>query len=204
MEKTKSTTVDVQSNPKQRPKRGRLFPLHLTSFEHYMLTDDRPEFPMTFVVQLEFSGKIDRPQFEKAIHFALERHPLLTACIGPGKGGKDCWIAAENPHPFVSWGELNQPLDFPDGEYIDLRREIGLRIFVRHNDDHAMLTVQFHHTVCDGIGSYQFLGDVLYEYSRQTVNNNFDEMAALDPKRLRERGKASYNMNNFRLPNGKY
>ena len=194
----------VATQPEDKPKKKiRLFPLHMTSFEHYMFVDDRQLHPMTFVVQFEFAGKIDREAFDVAIEAALERHPLLAATIGPGKGGKDCWIKASNPRPAISWGGLNEPIEFPQGEFIDLRKEIGLRVFVRHDDEKAVVTTQFHHAVCDGIGSYQYLGDLFYEYAIRTGDSDLPEPIELPLKRLKERGRISYNMNNFRTDDGK-
>ena len=175
----------------------------MTSFEHYMFVDDRPAHPMTFVVQLNMSGQLDRDAFAAAVEASLKRHPLLTAIIGPGKGGKDCWIKAPDLKPVLDWGSLDDPLEFPNGEFIDLRKETGLRIFVRHDDENALITAQFHHATCDGIGSYQYLGDLLYEYAIRTGATDLDEPAELPSKRLKDRGRISYDMNNFRTPDGK-
>ena len=191
-------------NQIKKPQTLRLFPLHLTSFEHYMVVDDRPRYPMTFIVQLELSGELQSAAFDDAIEKALKRHPLLTAVVGPGKSGKDCWIAAPHLRPYVDWGDLDAPIEFPHGEYIDIRHEIGLRMFVRHDDRKAIVTAQFHHSTCDGIGAYQFLGDVLYYYAQQTGDAELEPLAELDLKRLKGRGKVSYDPNNFRLPSGKY
>ena len=196
-------TAAPSSESKPIQKKPRLFPLHMTSFEHYMFVDDRPDHPMTFVVQLQMSGQLDREKFSKAVEVSLTRHPLLTAVIGPGKGGKDCWIKAPNPNPVLDWGQPDDPIQFPNGEFIDLRKEIGLRIFVRHDDDNALITAQFHHATCDGIGSYQYLGDLLYEYAIRTGATDLPTPEELPYKRLKTRGQISYNMNNFRTPDGK-
>ena len=169
-----------------------------------MMVDDRPQFPMTFIVQMELSGDIDRNAFTEAIDESLNRHPLLTAIIGPGKQGKDCWIAPPNPQPLMNWGDLDDPIEFPENEYLDIRKEVGLRIFVRANKERAVVTTQFHHSTCDGIGSYHFLGDVLYFYAIRTGGQELEAAPEIAPKRLRDRGRASYDINNFRLPNGKY
>ena len=197
MEKT------VARRSESGPRKVRLFPLHMTSFEHYMFVDDRPLHPMTFIVRFNFSGIIDRDAFESAIEASLLRHPLLSAVIGPGKGGKDCWIKAPTSKPYTSWGNLDEPIEFPTGEFIDLRKEIGLRIFVRHNDQEAVVTTQFHHAVCDGIGSYQYLGDLFYEYAIRTGATELPKQKELPAKRLKERGRISYDMNNFRTEDGK-
>ena len=191
------------TKPNANKKKPRLFPLHMTSFEHYMFVDDRPAHPMTFVVQLHMSGQLDREIFADAVKASLTRHPLLTAIIGPGKGGKDCWIKAPGLKPFLDYGPPNKTIEFPNGEFIDLRKETGLRIFVRHDNENAVITTQFHHATCDGIGSYQYLGDLLYEYAVQTGATDLPTPPDLPYKRLKDRGRISYDMNNFRLPNGK-
>ena len=184
-------------------KKPRLFPLHMTPFEHYMFVDDRPAHPMTFVVQLRVSGRLDREAFFNAVKSSLMRHPLLTAVIGPGKGGKDCWIKGPNLEPVVNWGQPNDPIQFPEGEFIDLRKETGLRIFVRHDDESAVITSQFHHAACDGIGSYQYLGDLLYEYAVRTGATNLPTPSDLPYARLKTRGRVSYDVNNFLGTDGK-
>ena len=196
-------TAPPSSKPRPQEKKPRLFPLHMTSFEHYMFVDDRPEHPMTFVVQLRLSGQLDREAFTAAVDSSLARHPLLTAIIGPGKGGKDCWIKEIDPKPFLNWGTLEDPTEFPHGEFIDLRKETGLRIFVRHDDKVAVVTAQFHHAACDGIGSYQYLGDLLYEYAIRTGGRELPTLVDSPYKRLKERGRVSYDVKNFLKPNGK-
>ena len=53
-----------------------------------MFVDDQPNYPMTFVVQLDFSGKIDRQLFQKAVDQAMERHPMLRAVVQPAKSSR--------------------------------------------------------------------------------------------------------------------
>jgi NRPS condensation-like uncharacterized protein len=179
------------------------FPLHLTHFENYMLKDDRPSNPMTFVVRFEFSGKAEPDALNQSLEFALERHPLLRAIVGPAKRGADCWIASEAKAE-INWGSLQDPFDCPSGEYIDLRREPGLRLWVRGDESRSILLAQFHHAACDGIGSYQFLGDLLWKYAKLTSDAELPDLPELDPVALRSRAAASYAVENFRKPNGKF
>ena len=51
-------------------KRG-VFPLHMTPFESYMFVDDTPNYPMTFVMEYELVGDIDREAFQAAFDQAL-------------------------------------------------------------------------------------------------------------------------------------
>jgi hypothetical protein len=105
----------------------------------------------------------------------------------------------------VDFGPLGQPLTFPQGqEQIDLRNEPGLRIWIRHDDRHMVLTTQFHHAVCDGIGAYQFLGDVLLAYANRLDPANASEFAPLSILRLRNRKAASYNPHAYRTEKGRW
>ncbi len=190
-------------NQPTRPASERVFPLNLTPFEEYMDWDDRDEYPMTFIVELEFTGKLDRQALEAALPEALARHPLLRAWIGKGKGNRDGWIAAEQPNPKLDFGELGKPIDLPFGERIDLRKEVGLRIWVRYDDQRAIITTQFHHATCDGIGSYQFIGDWLWFYAQRVGQPVEEKLPDYDPAGPRARNRANYNPDDYRLPNGK-
>lgn len=190
-------------NQHARPASERVFPLQLTPFEEYMDWDDRDDYPMTFVVEFEFSGKLDRQALEASLPEALARHPLLRAWIGKGKGNRDGWIAAGQAELKIDFDELSRPIDLSRGERIDLRKEVGLRIWVRHDDQRTILAAQFHHAACDGIGSYQFLGDWLWFYAMRVGQPVDEQLPEFDPVGLRARNRANYNPDDYRLPNGK-
>lgn len=187
--------ADITQTQKRPP---RVFPLHLTPFESYMLLDDRPDHPMTFIVQISFSGKFNRQAFSASVPPAIARHPLLRAIVKPKKQNRDCWVAAKQ-ELHVDYGDIGQPLTFPKGEFIDLRSEIGVRMWVRHDEQGGVLTAQFHHSVCDGIGSYQFLGDIFWYYAEQTDPTDLPELPELDPRELRNRLRANYKHEHFQL-----
>ena len=170
--------------------RQRVFPLHLTSIEKFLWTDDRPRYPMAFVIQLALSGTMDRAAFEAALEDALKRHPLLVSFIRPAKRKVHCWVSSEGLMPPVDWAEDDVPVTCPGGEWIDLRHEVGLRIWVRQAPDRVRLTVQFHHVCCDGIGAYRFLGDLLALYGARTATE--ESRPSLHPINLgRLRGRAN-------------
>jgi hypothetical protein len=169
-----------------------------------MFVDDRPSHPKTFIVQFEFSGSIDRRAFERSLLDALDRHPLMQGIVGPGKLNRDCWVSAPNRRPYLDFGDLDEPIRFARTEYLNLREEIGLRIWVRHDQRWAVVTTQFHHAACDGIGSYQFLGDLLYRYAIETGETELAPQVPVAINRLRDRGRPSYDPANFLKPNGKY
>ena len=170
------------------PSRQRIFPLHLTSIEKLLWTDDRPRYPMAFVLQFAFSGTLDRGAFVAGLDDALARHPLLASLVRPAKRKASCWVLSDGPRPPVDWAGDDVPITFPRGEWIDLRREVGLRIWVRQAPGRVRLITQFHHACCDGIGAYRFLGDLLALYSARTAAQG--QIATLHPVELtRLRGR---------------
>lgn len=148
-----------------------VLPLPLTPYEEYMLLDDRPGYRMEFLVEQSFEGEIDRPAFEAGIADALRRHPLLNAHIERRflRGWR--WISANGQLPVVDWGPLDEPIDFPEQNHIDLRREVGVRFFVRVGDGRSRLVTQFHHACCDGMGAIQFISDLFVSYTRTLFPN---------------------------------
>ncbi len=184
----------------------RIFPLHLIPFEHYMLIDDRPNYPATFIVQFEFAGSLERKPFKDSIDDAIDRHPLLRAVIRRAKSNRDCWVDSGNVRPMVHFGGVDEPIAFPGAgfEHIDLCNEAGLRIWVRHNERKAVVTAQFHHAVCDGVGAYQVLGDVLWGYATRTGGDEIESAPPLPPSRLRARGRACYDPAEFRTDQGRF
>jgi hypothetical protein len=146
-----------------------LFPLPLTAFEKYMYLDDRPDYPMVFTLQIRLLGDIDRPAFESSFSETIARHPLLCAlvCRMPRRGL--AWNLAAERMPGIDWNRSGIPLDAPQGERIDLHGEAGLRCWVRQGDGSAEATLQFHHASCDGLGTIQFLADLLTAYGRKTA-----------------------------------
>lgn len=149
---------------------GSVFPLPLVPFERYMLADDRPAYPMAFPIQLEFTGVFDRGQLEAAAVESVARHPLLGSLVHRGWAGRPFWQVARDQAPAIDWGERGEPLRFASGEAVDLKREVGLRLWVRQGGGRATLTAQFHHACCDGLGALRFLGDVLAGYANRVAS----------------------------------
>ena len=142
-------------------------PLPLVPFEHYLLTDDRPDYPMTIFVKLHFTGVLDRPSFERALADTVARQPLLRAFIRESRPGRWEWIDQSNSQAFLSWNRLGVAWDFPQGRQLDLRREIGIRVWIRHDDERSEMLLQVHHACCDGLGVMQILEDFMLAYDGQ-------------------------------------
>ncbi|TWT87919.1 chromosome condensation protein [Neorhodopirellula pilleata] len=186
------------------PRPRRVLPLNLSVFEDYMVWDDRPEYPMTFVVRMEFEGAIDQLAIEESLPKALTRHPLLQAIVRPAKGKRDGWVAAPDARVSIHWGALDEAVELPDGEAIDIRNQVGLRVWIRHDDMRAVITTQFHHATCDGIGAYQFLGDWLWLYAEAIGQPVDDPLPESDMTTLRERIKNSFDPALYQNDKGKF
>ncbi len=167
------------------------FPLPLTPFEYYYWSDDRPEYPMTFPLDLRFSGNLQREVFLTALRKALDQNPLLDARIDDRSAWPQ-WVSSGQSLPWVDWTDESAPITHPQGEYIDLRRESGLRIWVRTDQDTTRLQFQFHHACCDGMAAFGFIDYLLscYALALGPVENP-PELPALDVTKLAGRGDFS-------------
>jgi len=167
-----------------------LFPLPLVPFERYMLADERPAYPMTGYIELEFSGEFERGAFEGAVEEIVPRHPLYCAQIERLPKQGLCWVAAGDFMPRLDWSDLDAPRECPGDGAIDLAKETGLRLWVRQGGGRARLTVQLHHACADAVGTFQLLGDLLAAHAERTGGHQaVREAVALDPAALRHRGQ---------------
>ena len=164
-------------------------PLNVTSFEQYMLEDDRKSFPMTFTIQLRFRGVVDRDLFEAAVDEAVSRHPLLGATVEYERGHPARWVAAAEARPPIIEVAADDRFTYPKSEYLDLGKETGLRIWIRQQEETVELRIQFHHACCDGIGAYRFVEDLFCAYHRRCEGapESEDVFRPLDPARLAKR-----------------
>jgi hypothetical protein len=138
--------------------------LPLTPLESYLLADDRADYPMTFWLQSFLSGAVDKPAMLEAVDEAVERHPMLRAII-VRDGKRLAWSFNERRPISHSWEMAGVPIRCDAGERIDLNRESGLRVWTREHPDGIESTFQVHHSCCDGLGTLQFLGDLLLQYA---------------------------------------
>ncbi len=163
-----------------------LFPLPLTAFEKFMLTDDRPDYPMTFTLCYEFSGQIDRQAWEQAYHLALDRHPMLTACVSR----RSRWVPAPQRRD-IHWVDADEALLPETEESLNLQAEHGLRVWMQPTAERVRLVTQFHHACCDGIGALQFQGDWLACY-HALVHQQEPQLTTLQPELLKSRERTRW------------
>ena len=140
------------------------WPLRLTPIEELFFIDDRPAYPCCGFLRARLSGELDQARMEAAIRATLPRHPLLTAHIERHGSGL-VWVPAQDSLPAIAWSLSSPPEGFPAASQIDLRTETGLRLQGYRHGSESALYFQFHHAVCDGIGIFQLLHEILLEYA---------------------------------------
>ncbi|HEV3024977.1 MAG TPA: hypothetical protein VGX76_21030, partial [Pirellulales bacterium] len=75
-----------------------------------------------------------------------------------------------------------------DGQFVDLTRQSGVRLWARCGTAAARLLFELHHSCCDGLGGFRFVGDVLAAYARQTSGDSAAKLPPLDAELLEGRG----------------
>jgi hypothetical protein len=166
-----------------------LFPLPLTPFEYYYWCDNRPEYPTAFPVEMTFSGRLEREPFQRALAMVVARHPLLTARVRQEGLARPLWVDGSDQMPPIDWIDDDTPVTHPHGEYIDLRREPGLRVWVRRAVRHTRVLLEFHHVCCDGLGAMRLVDELLTAYQACVAGRDpTTVLRPLEPARLRTRG----------------
>jgi NRPS condensation-like uncharacterized protein len=140
-----------------------VLPLPLAPFEHYMLADDRPAYPMNIVLRLRFSGRLDRTMLESALATALARHPLLTAVVRRC-GRRWIWTAAERLAA-IRWLDVPPAEALPELAPLDVRVAPGIQLSVCERPRQVDLVLQVHHACCDGLAVATFVEDLLTAYA---------------------------------------
>jgi hypothetical protein len=160
-----------------------LFPLPLEPFEYYMVSDERPGYPMTIPVRFEVSGGIDRGAFREALDETVDSNPLLKSVLKKVRRQGLIWQLVEDWRTPIEWNSGDPSLE------LDIRKQPGLRVWVREHDLRAEVICVFHHACVDGIAVFRFVGDWLAAYARRTATG--DQKAPiqkpLDPYLLRQR-----------------
>ncbi len=162
---------------------AQLFPLPISLFELYMLTDARPGYPMMCDLELHFDGVIERAAFDAAIRFAIGRHPLFQSIIVEGDKKRLFWELSDR-EPEVDWAPEGVPLGAKYDAFADLRTEIGLRVWVRQGETSAKVLVQFHHACADGLGGIAFADDLLVGYAAACCTSTDADIAPPPPLEL--------------------
>jgi hypothetical protein len=176
----------ASARPSAAPSFTNIFPLELSTFEMLMLADARPDYPMIADLELHFEGRLERDAFERGLAFALERNPLFTCLVVPGRRGAAQWRQSGR-QPQVDWATWGVPVE-GYGEPMNLEREVGLKVWVRASAERSTMLLHFHHACSDGLGAYAFIEDFLVGYNAATPGAAPVAARPLEPERLRRRG----------------
>ena len=171
--------------------------LPLTIFEKYMFLDDRPEYPMDSFRQLTFSGHLDIDVFLQSIAAAVRWNPMLRSVVK--QAGRNCFWE-ETDAPFSV--RRSQGTESPIPERIQLQNEPGFKVYTAEAEEQTRkqtkVLLQFHHSVSDGIGEMQFIGDVLSDYNiRVTGQTPPENPRKLDPALLPLRGQSGLTLKSY-------
>ncbi|QDT18145.1 hypothetical protein [Alienimonas californiensis] len=167
--------------------------LSLTPVERFMLDDDRPSHPMTGIHELVVRGRLDDDLLAGALEAARRRHPLLCRIVDDS-GREPVWVPAPADMTVaVDRAPAGTPRTHPLGHWLDVRREIGLRVWVRDEEPDAdgtpvcRLSAAVHHSVADALGGITFLLDLFAHLS--AALGGVPVPAPPDPERVLHRGQ---------------
>jgi len=132
----------------------------LAPFEHLMLVDARPGFPMCFFVECVVAGPLAEIRFRQAVAEAARRHRLLCSRVQVERG-RPRWLPPD-VSPAVIW----HPQTGDPWEAIDIGRASGARLVVIPvASDRHRVVMQVHHSACDGIAACEYFGDIWAAYA---------------------------------------
>jgi hypothetical protein len=176
----------LRSESETAPDLSHLFPLPLTPFEWFMLLEDRPQWPMTFCVQLNFRGSLDRKAFETAVRQTVARHPLLRSRVEFVRRVPQ-WVPAPESQTEVTWlSEEDHRIADTIGS-LDISRTSGLRVMASNGTEYSHVWLHVHHACCDGQAARRFIVDLMTGYARACSSQSPPEWDQLDYESLRTR-----------------
>jgi NRPS condensation-like uncharacterized protein len=167
-----------------------LFPLPLVAFEKMMLLDDRESHPMTCGAEFTFAGHFDRTKLDAAFRRTCLRHPLFCAHVQQSRDNRWKWVAASELAA-VRWIDDADAVAYERSAFMDLRSEVGLRMWAQTMAGGTKLLLDFHHACADGTGAIGFIEDLLCSYAALCGNcaPALRSLPAVDFSLLLRRGK---------------
>lgn len=156
-----------------------LFPLRLSDFEYYMLTDDRPSHPMVFVTVVHVRGSLLELPFRQSLIELVGAHPLLGCQVRRIPGKDWCWmpldLSVEGFAKILDWEivmEATATEFVPEVLALDIQKQPGIRVRVRAADNKAQVVLYLHHACCDGIGAAHLIGELFARYGQKTATSD--------------------------------
>ena len=169
--------------------------LPLTTFEQYLLHDDRRAYPCWMLGRLRWRGTFQHEPMERVWAETAQRHPLLASVVRKGFGGKLFWEPAPGGPAPIEWRSGPPATDtanranWPVEEWapIDLTKEPGLRWIFVEDGATTDLIIQTHHAVLDGGAIFAVIHELMLHYTREL--GQAVELPELRPEMLRTRGR---------------
>ena len=148
--------VAWDAEPKENAYASRLSP-----FDVLMLLDERPGYPMCFFVETHLSGDLSLQRLRTAIEDAAQRHPRLRSCAQYSTHGWQ-WSLSNQPPQIVQLERTpNKEAEAIAFRPFNIRQEPGIRfVVIPESEQQSSIILQVHHSVCDGLGALDFLGDI--------------------------------------------
>jgi len=176
--------------------RERFWPV--AGFEHYMLADDTLRYPMVFWLKATFSGRVDKDRLNQAFQKIVRQQPLLRSRLHSRLFGfrfRFKWREEPNTLAHLDAAKKGTPLNSPISGHLgfDLKKEPGIRLIVREDEESSEWFLQLHHAVSDGTGGLRFLEQLFKEYAENPPNKNDsprdDELSPALARRFARRGR---------------
>jgi len=163
--------------------------LTLSSYEHFFLNEQSEQYPISIFSFLRFKGVLNKERFEHALEMCQNAHPFLRSRInGPEihRRKHRRWLILNSGFKaFIDWQRGASDFVFPhQSAEIDLIQEVGLRAYVRVDDESSSVTFQIHHACLDGIGAMQVVRDFLSFYRGSHAPNLNVESHILEKRHL--------------------
>jgi hypothetical protein len=168
---------------------AKLFPLPLSAFETFMVDDATVDYPMMCDMAIEFKGRIDRAGFDAALAVALARAPLFRSLLAYDAKGKPQWVLTDQ-QPRVHWADYDVPFGDDYDVFVDLKRELSFRVYVRAGEKRSRIMFHFHHACSDGLGAYALADDFLGAYHNAMTPDAPIELRPLKPELLLNRNNS--------------
>ena len=166
-----------------------LFPLPLTPIEHVFFKQDRPTHPIQFFCRLRFAGVLNEEVLREALCKTIERHPVFQAVVHATSDECCHWQDSRGITPGLRWLDQEPEESYPHSTFLDIQKTPGLEITVVAGRARSDLIVQVHHAACDGIGSLDFLADLLTMYANCLSGIQTYRLRQLKTEQFRRRGQ---------------
>ena len=171
---------------------GSLFPLRLSDFEFYMLSDDRPTHPMVFVMVVHVSGALTESCFRDSLTELVTSNMLLNCRIEKVDGKSWCWTPITTTLDVLQWNPAADEIvrnHVPRVCAIDIHNQRGIQVQVLAGSDRSQVVIYLHHACCDGIAALQLVGELFARYGQKTAapDAKRPEFDLMKPEVLRQR-----------------